>query len=131
MGGAYSGDGFQAALFLNPGHGRHWITLRLQGSKANRCAIGAKIRVHLAQPDGTERDVYTDVNTGGSFGSESLQAEMGLGDAKSIAWIEVRWPAPGTVQRYPGVALDRVYDVVEGAPDAAPVAAKASSGAAR
>lgn len=124
MGGAYSGDGFQAALFLNPGHGRHWITLRLQGTQANRGAIGAKVRVHVLQPDGTERDVYVDVGTGGSFGSESLQAEIGLGDAKSIAWIEVRWPAPGKTVRYPGVALDGVYRLVEGEASATPVAGR-------
>ena len=131
MGGAYSGDGFQAALFLNPGHGRHWVTLRAQGTNANRGAIGAKLRVHLLQADGTERDVYADIGTGGSFGSESLQAEVGLGDAESIAWIEVRWPAPGKLQRYPGVAFDSVYELVEGAVEAVPVAVKVASEAAR
>jgi FG-GAP-like repeat/ASPIC and UnbV len=121
MGGAYSGDGFQSALFLNPGHGRHGLTLRLRGTTANRCAIGAKVRVHVLQPDGSERDVYADVGTGGSFGSQSLQAEIGLGDATAVQWIEVRWPAPGKLQRYPGVALDRVHELVEGAAEAVPV----------
>src|SRR5436190_5472466 len=31
MGGAYSGDTARNALFLNPGHGNHWVTLKLEG----------------------------------------------------------------------------------------------------
>ena len=52
MGGAYSGDVARNALFLNPGHGNHWITLKLEGVTSNRAAIGARIRVVVATADG-------------------------------------------------------------------------------
>ncbi len=40
IGGAFSGDVYPNALFENPGHGNRWITLRLEGTTANRSAIG-------------------------------------------------------------------------------------------
>ena len=43
MGGFFSGDVFPNAMFLNPGHGNRWITLRLEGTRSNRAAIGARI----------------------------------------------------------------------------------------
>ena len=114
MGGAYSGDLFQRSLFENPGHGHHWVTLLLQGTKANRCAIGARIRVHVTRPDGSARDIRTVVGTGGSFGSESLQAEIGLGDATAIDEVEILWPGSGTKQVLKDLPLDRCWRVIEG-----------------
>ena len=43
VGGAYTGDVFQSALFENPGHGNHWIALTLVGVESNRAALGARI----------------------------------------------------------------------------------------
>ena len=50
LGGGYPGDRGYNALFQNPGHGRHWLKVRLVGTKTNRSAIGAKIRVDLHGP---------------------------------------------------------------------------------
>jgi hypothetical protein len=112
LGGAFSGDVYQNALFENPGHGNHWITLRLEGASANRSAIGARIRVDLALPDG-ERSVYATVGTGGSFGSASLQQEIGLGDAIAVRGAEVLWPGSGR-QVYGELPMDRVVRLREG-----------------
>ena len=40
-GGATPGDRAHNALFQNPGHGNHWITVRLVGTKTNRAATSA------------------------------------------------------------------------------------------
>ena len=114
MGGAYEGDVFPNALFRNPGHGRRWLTLRLEGVQANRSAIGARLRVTIEQPNGDTRDIHATVGTGGSFGSSSLQQELGLGDATAIRELEVRWPGSGRVQRLQGVPLDRIVAIREG-----------------
>jgi hypothetical protein len=45
MGGAVPGDRYHNVLFLNPGHGNNWLTVKLVGRKANRPAIGARIKV--------------------------------------------------------------------------------------
>jgi hypothetical protein len=45
IGGAVPGDSHVFRLFENPGNGNDWIVLRLVGVKANRSAIGARIKV--------------------------------------------------------------------------------------
>ena len=114
MGGAYSGDAFQNALFENPGHGARWITLRLTGRATNRDAFGARVEVVVRRPDGSTRSIHRQVGTGGSFGSQSLQQEIGLGDAAAIEQLVVRWPASGLTTRIVDVPLDRVLTLVEG-----------------
>ena len=114
MGGAYEGDVYQNALFLNPGNGRHWVALHLTGTRSNRSAIGARIAVAIDTPSGA-RTVYGTVTSGGSFGASPLRQFLGLGNAVAIRSIEVRWPASGTVQRFQDVALDRLYGVREDA----------------
>ena len=45
MGGAFVGDAYQSALYRNPGHPGHSITLKLVGVQSNRAAYGARIEV--------------------------------------------------------------------------------------
>jgi hypothetical protein len=118
MGGAYEGDRAHKVLFANPGNGNHWITLMLEGRVSNCSAIGARIAVTVATPHG-ERTIYSTVNTGGSFGSSTLQQEMGLGDATAIKAIAVTWPASKTNQEFKNVAMDHRYMVREDLKDIA------------
>lgn len=118
LGGAFEGDGYQNALFENPGMGNHWTTLFLQGTRSARSAIHARIRVTVRTPKG-ERDIHAMVGTGGSFGSSSLQQEIGLGDALSIAQVEVTWPATHQKQVFVDPPMDRQLKLVEGDPVAA------------
>ena len=113
MGGAFTGDVYRNVLFENPGHGNHWITLKLEGVKSNRAAIGARIKVIVNTGQG-DRGIYKTVSTGGSFGASPLRQEIGLGDAKSIRSIEIFWPATGVIQRLPQIGMDRFYKVSEG-----------------
>jgi hypothetical protein len=113
VGGALEGDTFQSALFENPGHGNHWITLALEGKRTNRAAIGARVRVTIEEA-GRPREIYATVSSGSSFGGSSLRQEIGLGRAERIEKIEIRWPASATVQTFENVALDRMYAVREG-----------------
>src|SRR6185503_8337014 len=69
LGGAYEGDGFQNVLFENPGHGNHWVTLRLHGTRSNRDANGARMMLQVVEDGKAARSIYSDVSTGGSFGS--------------------------------------------------------------
>lgn len=120
MGGAYSGDVYQNALFVNPGHGHHWITLRLTGVTSNRSAIGARIDVTIDE-NGTARHVHRLVGTGGSFGASPLRAEIGLGDADRIRSVEIVWPASGQVQRFADVTMDRGWRIREDRDDLQPL----------
>ncbi|MGH7806239.1 MAG: FG-GAP-like repeat-containing protein [Candidatus Binatia bacterium] len=124
MGGAFLADVFQNALFENPGHGNHWVTLRLTGTRSNRSALGARIRLSVEGPEG-KRDIYATVSTGGSFGASSLQQEIGLGRATKIRDLEVRWPRDGKTQTFRDLAVDRVLEIREGAAEPVPVPSKA------
>ncbi|HUR45310.1 MAG TPA: FG-GAP-like repeat-containing protein [Candidatus Saccharimonadales bacterium] len=121
LGGAYSGDFARNALFLNPGNTNHWVKLKLVGTKANRAAIGARIKLTLKTPTGA-RELYRTVSSGGNFGSNPLRQEIGLGDAKSIIAVDIRWPGSDTRQTLTGLEVDRAYQIKEG--EAAPLVLK-------
>ncbi len=116
MGGAYSGDVYQNVLFENPGTpGQHWLTLQFVGTTANRKGQGARVRLVVEDPEGGRREIHRVVGTGGSFGSSSLQLEIGLGRTRRIVSLDVRWPSSGPPSRFSDVPLDRVLQVREGA----------------
>lgn len=112
MGGAYSGDIARNALFLNPGHGNHWLTLKLEGVATNRAALGARLRVILNTAEG-ERSIYRTVGSGGSFGASPLRQEIGLGKATRIRAVEILWPTTGKTQTVSGLKPDRFYTIRE------------------
>ncbi len=115
LGGAYPGDRARSALFLNPGNHNHWVTLKLEGTKSNRVAIGARIKLTVVTPNGA-RCIYKTVNSGGSFGSSPLRQEIGLGDATAITQVEITWPGSGLRQTLSGFQLDRAYQIREDNP---------------
>ena len=117
MGGAYEGDVFRDALFENPGSTdpASWITLTLRGNAANSSAIGARVRLQVAHSDDTTRQIYRTVSTGGSFGSSSLQLEVGLGDATSIEELEIVWPDRNrSTEVYTSLEPNRYYLIRQG-----------------
>jgi hypothetical protein len=109
LGGAVPGDQAHNALFQNPGHGRHWIKLKLVGTKSNRAAIGARIRVDLGG-----RTIHRQVGGGSSFGGNSFVELIGLHDAKVARSITITWPASGTEQIFRGVDADQTLEITEG-----------------
>ena len=120
MGGAFYGDTAYTALFANPGHDNHWLTLKLEGVQTNRSAIGARIKVTVRTATGL-RDIYKTVSTGGSFGSGPLRQEIGLGKALELIKVEIDWPVSRKVQILQGVAMDRAYQVKEDQDQAIPL----------
>jgi VCBS repeat protein/ASPIC/UnbV protein len=121
MGGALEGDNYRNVLYENPGYGNHWITLKLEGVRANRAAIGARIRVTFSTPAGT-RSVFRTVGSGGSFGASPLRQEIGLGNATAIREVRIDWPGSGTTQTLGVLPLDHFYLVREGEAQARPLA---------
>lgn len=119
MGGFYSGDRFQNALYENPGSGSAWVSLDLEGTRSNRSAIGARVAVRVAAPSGA-RAIYTTVSSGGSFGASALRRTIGLGDATAIETVEIRWPS-GLVETLRGLEMRRFYRAREAEGAAAPL----------
>lgn len=114
MGGAYEGDYAQNILLENPGQGNHWLRLELQGTKSNRPAIGARVKVTVQSEEANNRSIWQTVSNGASFGSNSLPLEIGLGKASSIEVIQVFWPS-GKVSKYAKpIDMDNTYSIREG-----------------
>jgi len=114
MGGAYKGDSYTSSLYMNPGQSNNnWISLKLQGVNANRAAIGSRIKVTFTE-NGLKRSVYKDVNSGGSFGASPLRQEIGIGQAKSIGEIEIRWAGSNTIQHFTNIAPNQFLHITEG-----------------
>ena len=116
LGGFYPGDRFQNVLFLNPGHGNRFLTIRLVGTTTNRMAVGARIRLVVETPGGT-REIHRAVGAVSSFGGSPLRQEIGLGAAESIRLLEIVWPTSGARQTFPDVPLDSTIRVIEGTDD--------------
>ena len=97
--GDYDNDGCMDVLILNMndlpsllrnvgGNKQNWIKIKLVGTKCNRTAIGARVRVT------TGKHIQMDeVHSGTSVMSQSdLRLHFGLGKLDTVDLIEVKWP---------------------------------------
>jgi hypothetical protein len=115
MGGGYEGDGFQGAFYENPGiSGNNWVSLQLVGVKANKSAMGSKVKITVENADKSTRDIYVEVTNGGSFGVNSNRLEAGLGKAVAIKAIEINWLGPNQKQIITGVPMNSFVKITEG-----------------
>ncbi len=117
MGGAFDGDFFFNMLFENPNEkNNHWVVLSLEGTEANRSAIGARVMVSV-QENGKERKIYNTVSNGASFGGNSFALEVGLRQATSINRIHVQWPCKDCPdQEFTGLQINKAYKLIQGNP---------------
>jgi hypothetical protein len=118
MGGAVPGDKAFNVLFQNPGHGRPWLKVKLVGTKTNRAALGATIRVDVSEPGIAPRSIYRTIGASASYGGSSLVQLIGLGDgdptAKSIAGLTVTWPVSRTIQTFRNLKPGTFVEITEG-----------------
>jgi hypothetical protein len=91
------------------GPANHWIGLELAGSKGNRLALNARVKVTA----GGLVQTYA-VLSGGSYLSQNdLRIHVGLGGSKRVDKVEIFWPA-GTTEVLTDLTSDHTYDVKEG-----------------
>jgi len=88
--------------------GNHWIKVRLEGTKSNRSAIGARVLVRY----GGKIQAQAVLSQTSYMSSNDPRLHFGLG-AETTADIEVLWPL-GTVERFPAQAADRLLTIREG-----------------
>lgn len=102
-------DGVPMVL-KNPGvAGRHWVSFELAGTKSNRMAIGAKLKLTAGGMTQTE-----EVRSGSSYLSQNdPRVHFGLGGATKIDSLEIRWPS-GRVDTTKDLDADKFYSVLEG-----------------
>ncbi len=116
LGGAYKGDSFHSAFYLNPGtKSNHWIALDLI-AKDNNSIIGTSISL-VFKDKGQQRMIYMDVNSGGSFGASPLRKQIGLGSATVIDELSIHWHPGEDRQTFRKVPVDRCLRILQGVND--------------
>jgi hypothetical protein len=86
----------------------HWVILKLIGTRSNRSAIGARVKL-LANGHAQ----YGEVRSGGSYLSQNdLRLHFGLGSAMQIDSIKITWPS-GLHQILRNQPCDRVLTIRE------------------
>ncbi len=89
--------------------GRHWVSFELAGTKTNRLAINARIKITAGGMPQTSQ-----VLSGASYLSQNdLRQHFGLGSATKIDSVEIDWPS-GTVDKMTNLEADKFYSVLEG-----------------
>jgi len=125
MGGAVEGDQAHNVLFAHPGHDNNWIGLSLEGTTANRAALGARLALDVTDAEGQQRTIHRTISTGGSFGASPVEQTIGVGQAAQVDRLTITWPHPDSA---PFVADDlpvnQYFRIVEGSEAATPVPAE-------
>ncbi len=103
--------GAPVLLHNEVGSGNHWLGIKLQGTKSNRDAVGARLNWSVGGKKYSRLK-----NGGGSFlSSHDPREVLGLGPADKVDWLEIHWPAPSTrVDKFPNLSADRYVTIVEG-----------------
>ncbi len=101
--------GAPGELWINDGpDGNHWLALALEGTKSNRDAIGARIRVSAGG-----HAQFNHVSTASGYASSSAgPIHFGLGAADKADEVEIRWPSR-TVQKLRNVPAGQIIHVKE------------------
>jgi hypothetical protein len=122
----FDNDGYVDVIVANNGdpptllhnnalHKNHFVNFKLVGTKSNRDAMGARIKITAG---GINQ--IREIAGGGSYLSQSdLRANFGLADATIISTVEVTWPS-GAHQTFQNVPADRFYQITEGRPQLSP-----------
>jgi enediyne biosynthesis protein E4 len=88
---------------VSPGN-RHWIILRLEGTRSNREGIGARVKIG---------NQYNEMTTASGYASSSdWGVHFGLGNTAVVKKIQIVWPS-GVTQVLTDVKADRIVHVLE------------------
>jgi hypothetical protein len=119
--GDYDNNGCMDVLVLNMndlpsllrnvgGNKQNWIKIKLVGTICNRTAIGARVRVTTGKH--TQMD---EVQSGTSVMSQNdLRLHFGLGMAKTVDTIEVKWPTTQKIERFEQIKANQILTIREG-----------------
>ncbi|HLW79606.1 MAG TPA: CRTAC1 family protein, partial [Terriglobia bacterium] len=88
--------------------GGNWVRVKLEGTKSNRDAIGARVRLTCGKLTQTN-----EVRAGDSYLSTcDLRLHFGVGDAQTVDRLEIRWPN-GQAESHDQLAVNRQHQFKE------------------
>jgi len=119
--GDFDNDGDVDVLVLNMndlpsllrndgGNKNNSIKIKLIGTRCNRTAIGARVRVVTG-----DHAQMAEVASGGSVMSQNdLRLDFGLSQAKTIDLIEVKWPTTQKIEKFTRIGANQILTIREG-----------------
>ncbi len=112
-----TGEPMGPQLLINEvGDARNWLAVQLRGTRDNRDAVGALVKVVSGAAQMSRH-----VIAGSSYASQhSGRLHFGLGDASRVESLTVHWPG-GDVERFGAIAGRQLVRIVQGS-GIAPVA---------
>jgi hypothetical protein len=87
----------------------NWVTFQLVGTKSNRMAIGAQLKV-TTEDGASQYDIVA--TSAGYAASRDPRPHFGLGPFKTVKQLEVRWPS-GTRQVLRDLPANQIHQIVE------------------
>jgi hypothetical protein len=89
--------------------GDNWIKIKCVGTKSNRTAIGARVKVQTGS-----HSQIDEVMSGGSYISQNdFRLHFGLGRAGKVDLIAIRWPSGGE-ESFSGIEVNCLLVIQEG-----------------
>jgi hypothetical protein len=107
------GEEIAPVLYRNDiAHWRNWLEVDLVGTIANRDAAGSEVRIEL--PNGQK--MLRHVIIGSGYASQSSRRlHFGLGDAKMISKLSVKWLGPGGGEDvFENVPANQILRIIQG-----------------
>ncbi len=98
----------QSWLWLNEGNDNHWIQIQLRGTRSNRDAYGARVRVQA----GDLTQVRERTSAHGYNSADDPVLSFGLGAREAVDLVEITWPG-GAVQQLENLGVDRRHVISE------------------
>jgi len=93
------------------GNANNWVKVKLIGTKCNRTAIGARVRVVTGK-----HSQIDEVHSGTSVMAQSdLRLHFGVGQAKMVDLLEVKWPTTQKVETFTNLDPNQILTIKEGA----------------
>ena len=93
--------------------GNNWLKVRLVGTRSNRSAIGAKVRVIT----GAEQQSAVVLSQTGFYSHDDSRLHFGLGKAEQADAVEVIWPS-GLAETFRNLKANQTVTLQEGSGDA-------------
>lgn len=101
-------QGAPTILRIESRRANHWISFQLEGTKSNRLALNARVKVTAGNLVQTR-----EVRSGGSYLSQDdLRLHFGLGDKQRVDKVEISWPAGG-IETLTNLGANHFYCVEE------------------
>src|SRR5262249_9209304 len=95
-------------LLRNDGSRNNWIVIKCVGTRANRSAIGTRVKITTAG-----RSQIREVMSGSGYYSQNdLRLHFGLGRATSVEQVELAWPS-GARETLRDLAVNQLFVIQE------------------